>query len=256
MAKGRRGVAHDETPNAALEALAQEAVALSKTARRHHKSLRGDNFYGNKLAGLRADATNAYRELASQSAGDSSALAELVEAVFSADTQQPARLTAYRELAFSLRTTWKPSGPVPTPPPTADLFPLTILSDTGRAYLVTVGRQMNGCFERGWYDAAAVMMRRLLEVCIIEAFEAKGFAAAIKAPDGNYLQLSDLVSKALSEPSWSLSRNCRKYLPRLKDLGHQSAHGRYYHARLEDIEQVRTECRLVIEEFLHHAALL
>lgn len=250
-----RTPSEEPTPNASLESLAQEAVALAKKARKHRKSLRGDNFYGNKLAGQRADATNAYRQLASQSAGDSSALAELVETVFSPDTQQPARLAASRELAFSLRTTWQSSGAASSAP-SSDLFPLAILADAGRGYLVTVGRQMNGCFEKGWYDAAAVMMRRLLEICIIEAFEAKGVAATIKMADGNYLQLSDLITKSLAEPSWTLSRNCKKFLPRIKDLGHQSAHGRYYLARLDDIEQVRSECRLIIEEFLHHAGLL
>ena len=251
------GNTHPLTPAGTLEALSTQAVALTKKARKHRKSLRGDNFYANKLAGLRADATNAYRQLTSQSAGDSSALAELVETCFSPETAQPARLAASRELAFALRTTsLVPAAPQATPVVASDLFPLAILSEAGRGYLVTVGRQMNGCFERGWYDAAAVMMRRLLEIAIIEAFEAKAVAANITAADGNYYQLTDLVAKALAEPSWTLSRNTKKYLPRLKDLGHQSAHGRYYHAKVEDIEQVRPQCRIVIEEFLHLAELL
>jgi hypothetical protein len=114
---------------------------------------------------------------------------------------------------------------------------------------------MNGCFSQGWYDASAVMMRRLLEIAIIEAFEAKGIAAKIKDPNGDYLQLSDLIGRALNEGSWTLSRNCRKALPALRDAGHASAHGRYYHARREDLEGLRAGCRVVIEEFLHHAGL-
>ena len=115
---------------------------------------------------------------------------------------------------------------------------------------------MNGCFSKGWYDASAVMMRRLLEICIIEAFEARGVAEKIKDNGGHYLQLSALVSKALAEPAWTLSRNTRRYLPKLRDLGHMSAHGRYYHATRDDIEAVRQPGRVVIEEFLHHAGLL
>ncbi|MEX2662680.1 MAG: hypothetical protein WD227_12165 [Vicinamibacterales bacterium] len=246
----------EATPAGVLENLATKGVALAKKARKHRKSLRGDNFYANKLADLRADATNAYRQLSAQSAGDSSALAELVETVFSPDTAQPARLDASRELAFAMRTTALTTGAAPAPQADGDLFPLAILSEAGRGYLVTVGRQMNGCFERGWFDAAAVMMRRLLEICIIEAFEAQRAAAKITGTDGNYFQLTDLVNAALAEPSWTLSRNCRKFLPRLKDVGHQSAHGRYYHARAGDIEALRPQCRVVIEEFLHHADLL
>jgi len=114
---------------------------------------------------------------------------------------------------------------------------------------------MNGCYTTGWYDAAAVMMRRLIEIAIIEAFEAKGLSAKIKDHSGNYLQLSDLVAKALAEPTWALSRNTKKVLPSLRDVGHMSAHGRYYCARKEDLETLKHGCRVVIEEFLHHAGL-
>jgi len=100
------------------------------------------------------------------------------------------------------------------------------------------------------------MMRRLLEISIIEAFEARRIAAKIKDQNGDYLQRSDLISRALHESTWTLSRNCRKALPALRDAGHNSAHGRYYHARREDLEGLRAGCRVVIEEFLHHAGLL
>jgi hypothetical protein len=115
---------------------------------------------------------------------------------------------------------------------------------------------MNGCFTSGWYDASAVMMRRLIEIAIIEAFEAHTIANKIKDVAGDYLQLSDLVRLTLAEPSWNLSRNAKKSLPQLRELGHKSAHGRYYSARKEDIESVRSDCRVVVEELLHIAKLL
>ena len=115
---------------------------------------------------------------------------------------------------------------------------------------------MNGCYEQGWFDACAVMMRRLLEISIIEAFEAKKIGAKIKDADDNYLMLSDLVSKSLSETAWNLSRNAKKHLARIKNTGHMSSHGRYFHARREDLEKIQDGCRVVVEEFLHHAGLL
>jgi hypothetical protein len=217
-------------------------------------NLSGSNYYANKLVELRADATNVYRELAPLTPGDSSALGEMIERVFSATTAAAAREQSARDLLFSLRTTWRSANPAPREDD--GLFPLSILSQAGRGYLVTIGRQMNGCFSQGWYDASAVMMRRLLEISLIEAFEAKSIATKIKDAAGNYLQLSDLVSCALNESTWTLSRNCKKALPSLRDAGHNSAHGRYYHARREDIEGLRSGCRIVIEEFLHHAGLL
>lgn len=241
------------SPSEVLETLARSALDISKKARRQKKNLKGDNFYANKLATLRADATNTFRSLSSTSAGDSSAIAELIDSVFSAITDPRQRSTACQELSYNLRTTWRSAQ---THREDEGLFPLSILAQAKRGYLVTVGRQMNGCFTTGWYDAAAVMMRRLIEIAIIEAFEGKGLANKIKDSNGNYLQLSDLVAKALAETTWSLSRNARKVLPNLRDIGHMSAHGRYFCARKEDLEAAKPGCRVVVEEFLHHAGLL
>src|ERR1019366_4383220 len=179
-----------------------------------------DNYYGNRLATLRADATNCFRDLAAQSAGDTTAMAELLQSVFEPTTPTSARVQAVRELVFSLRTTWKqPSTALPSQK-TVGLFPLTLLTQAKRGYLVTVGTQMNGCFESGWYDACAVMMRRLVEISIIEAFEHKGIAQKIKSADDNIRRLSDLVTIGMNEPMLSLSRNVKKYLPQLRDVGH------------------------------------
>jgi hypothetical protein len=115
---------------------------------------------------------------------------------------------------------------------------------------------MNGCYASEWYDASAVMMRRLIEIAIIEAFERKGIAAKITGPDGNYVQLTELINRALAETAWTLGRNTKKYLPQLRDVGHMSAHGRYFHAQKGDIDRVRPGCRVVVEEFLRHAGLL
>lgn len=241
------------TASERLGQLAREAIATTKKAKRHRKSLDGDNFYANKLATLRADATNAFRDLAPTTAGDSAAIAELLQIVFSPSADAKARNNATQELSYNLRTTWRSAA---APQEDEGLFPLSLLAQANRGYLVTIGRQMNGAYGMNWYDAAAVMMRRLVEMAIIEAFEAKGIGARLKDSGGNYLQLSDLVSRALVEPSFNLSRNAKKALPSLRDLGHMSAHGRYFTAQKSDIDAVRSGCRVVIEEFLHHAALL
>lgn len=236
-----------------LDQLVRDAVAIAKKAKKHRKSLAGDNFYANKMATLRADATNAFRELAPTSAGDSSAIAELIEAIFSSKADNKDRVAASRELSHNLRTTWRSTAVAKED---EGLFPLSLLAQAKRGYLVSIGRQMNGAYGMNWYDAAAVMMRRLVEITIIEAFEAKNLEAKIKDASGNYLQLTDLVSRTLAEPSLGLSRNAKKALPGLKDLGHMSAHGRYFTAQKSDIDGVQPGCRVVVEEMLRHASLL
>jgi hypothetical protein len=246
----------EASPSERLERLIQDAIGVARKARKHHQNLEGDNFYANKLASLRADATNLFREFSSTSAGDASALAESLDGVFSPRTPTKQRTALAHDLVFSLRTTWRRhTGTAPTALDD-DLFPLSILSQARRGYLVTVGRQMNGCCVAGWNDACLVMMRRLLEISIIEAFEAKGIADQIKDARGDYVPLSDLIGRAMSAKEISLSRNTRRSLPELRDLGHMSAHGRYFSARREDVERIRQPCRVVIEEFLHHAGLM
>jgi hypothetical protein len=124
-----------------------------------------------------------------------------------------------------------------------------------RGYLEMVSNQINGSFEKGWYDAAAVMMRRLLETVIIEAFEERGINERIMSKDGNYVYLRDLIAAALNEKTWTLTRNTRTSLPRLKALGDLSAHSRRYVAHRQDIEKVVDHFRCCIQEFIYLASL-
>lgn len=243
-------------PATILEQTIQRALDIAKKARKYKQKLTSDNFYANKLAELRAAAVNAFQDLSSQSAGDVSAMAEMIEAVFSSRTNAKKRADTARELIFSLRTTWRDQKSVATHVESDTLFPTTILAKTNRGYLITIGRQMNGCFSAGWYDGCAVMMRRLLEIALIEACESKQLTRNIKDKNGNYLQLTALIDFVLDNSRISLSRNAKKSLPQLRDLGHTSAHGRYFTAQKDDVERLRKGCRIALEELLHHAGLL
>src|SRR5690554_804076 len=105
---------------------------------------------------------------------------------------------------------------------TQAVVPRSIVRGT-RRYIERVANQVNGCYENGWYDACAVMLRRLIETLIIEAFEKHSIETKIKNSQGDFLYLRDLVSRSLAETSWNLSRNCKQALPKLKDIGDKSA---------------------------------
>jgi hypothetical protein len=136
------------------------------------------------------------------------------------------------------------------------VFPLATLTQTKRGYLIAVGKQVNGCYCAQWYDACAVMMRRLLESSIIEAFEANKIDSKIKDSNGDFFQLTALVNAAIAESSWNLPRNVRRQLPHLRDLGHTSAHNRFYLAKQADIDKFAMAYRESVEAFLHLAKLL
>lgn len=137
---------------------------------------------------------------------------------------------------------------------TQRVIPFSVVRGT-RGYLERVANQVNGAYDNGWYDACAVMIRRLLETLIVEAFEHTGIAGQIKTPAGEFLYLKDLIDRSLKEATWNLSRNCKQALPKLKDIGDKSAHSRRYNAHRGDIDPLLVDLRLVVQEFVYLAGL-
>lgn len=137
---------------------------------------------------------------------------------------------------------------------TQGVIPMSVVRGT-RGYIERVSNQANGAYEKGWYDACAVMIRRLLETLIIEAFEHHKLAANIKNSAGDFLYLKDLIDKSLQETTWNLSRNCKQAMPKLKNVGDNSAHNRRYNAHRGDIDPLLSGVRLVVQEFVSLAGL-
>jgi hypothetical protein len=120
-----------------------------------------------------------------------------------------------------------------------------------RGCIERVSNQINGAYEKGWYDACAVMLRRLIETLIIEAFEHHKIAAKIQNANGDFVYLRDLIDKTLAEPAWNLGRNAKQALPKLKDIGDKSAHSRRYIAQRGDIQPLLSDIRTVVQELLY-----
>jgi hypothetical protein len=95
---------------------------------------------------------------------------------------------------------WLPNldGIQPTMGHASGYLPEPIWKNT-RGYIEEVCRELNGSFHNAYYNAAAVMLRRLLETLIIEAYEHLNRATEIMDGGGNYLMLSDLAERACGE---------------------------------------------------------
>ena len=132
------------------------------------------------------------------------------------------------------------------------VIPFELVRST-RGYLEKIVHQINGSYGNGWYDACAVMIRRLIETLIIETFEKHKIADNIKGPSGDFLYLSDLIIKTLNESAWNLSRNSRQSLPKLKDIGDKSAHSRRYNAVRNDIDKTIPDLRVAVQELVYLA---
>ncbi len=107
----------------------------------------------------------------------------------------------------------------------------------------------------GWYDACAVMIRRLIETLIIESFEKASIADKIKNDNGDFLYLKDLIAKCLSETCWNLGRGCKQALPKLKDIGDKSAHSRRFNAQRGDLDPLLKDVREVVQELIYLSGL-
>jgi hypothetical protein len=138
--------------------------------------------------------------------------------------------------------------------PAEMVFPNTLVKNT-RDYIEKVAFQINGAYAGGWYDACAVMIRRLIETLIIECFESHKIDGVIKTQRDEYLYLGDLITKMLTEKSWTIGRNAKAALPRLKNMGDLSAHSRRYIAHREDIDKVIPDIRCVVQELVYLAGL-
>lgn len=117
-----------------------------------------------------------------------------------------------------------------------------------RGYIEKIANQINGAYENGWYDACAVMLRRLIETLIIEAFEHHKIANKIQNANGDFVYLRDLIDKMLAESTWNLGRNAKQALSKLKDVGDKSAHSRRYVAQRGDIQPLIVDIRAVVQE--------
>ncbi len=127
---------------------------------------------------------------------------------------------------------------------------LELSSFTGlRAYWIAIARQVNLSYQFGIFDGCAVLARRLIEILIIDLYEAKGLRARIVSGN-DYLQLSGLVGVLTSGQDFKLSRNAPKWIAACKELGDNAAHSRTYITKKMDIDEFRASYRRLIAELL------
>lgn len=110
--------------------------------------------------------------------------------------------------------------------------------------------EINGCYDHGFYDGAAVLSRRLVETLIIAAFKAKNAEAAIKTPSGDNKMLDGLIAVLLSGTPIKLTKSAKPALAPVKLVGDNAAHSLNHITTKQDIDGVSPHVRLLISEFL------
>jgi len=118
-----------------------------------------------------------------------------------------------------------------------------------RKPFLKVAEQLNGCYELGFYDAAATMARRLLEMLLIEIYIGAGRSADVKR-DGSFLMLDGLVTKYLGDSSFSHGRNLAKDFAAIKAVGDSASHDRSHISTRSDLDGIAFQYRRTVSALL------
>lgn len=140
----------------------------------------------------------------------------------------------------------------PVQPTSEPVLPASVLAKAP-SYLQRILLQANGNYEKRWFDASSVMIRKMIEILIIDVYDKHQKSAEIKNKDGDYLMLSGLITAILNQSHWPLGRETKRALPELKKLGDRAAHNRRYEATKQDIDPLLSGLRATVDDLLHLA---
>lgn len=135
--------------------------------------------------------------------------------------------------------------------PSNSLFPQSIFYNT-RKYLVEFAKEASSCYDLGLYNSCLFVLRKITETLIIELYESKKIEAKIININGDYFQLNDLIKFVTNEPTWKLTKIVKGNLPKIKLLADSSIHSKRFSAKKPDIEDLKTNIRIVFEELISH----
>lgn len=116
-----------------------------------------------------------------------------------------------------------------------------------RGYLEQLAYQINGTYDMGFYDACAVLCRRLMETLVIEVYLHAGRHHDIQT-NGVFLPLERLLAHILGDTSVTLGRSIPKIMNEVKRLGDTAAHDRTYITKQVDIDDIKARYRKLISE--------
>ncbi|WP_156501793.1 DUF4145 domain-containing protein [Alteromonas stellipolaris] len=134
------------------------------------------------------------------------------------------------------------------------IVPVSLYSST-RGYIESLSKQINASYENNIFDGCAVLMRRLLEILLIQSYENLSIESEIQDSGGHYKMLNHIVANAKVNKKLGLSRNTKEALEEFRIIGNFSAHKIFYNAKRKDISKVATEYRAAIEELLYKSGI-
>lgn len=132
-----------------------------------------------------------------------------------------------------------------------DSFLTPLIFDEMPEYIRRIIPQINGCWEREYLEACAVMIRRLIEILIIELYFKRKWVDELKhSSSKDFLGLKALVQKICGDSRFGLNRRTQDGLKRVKLLGDIAAHDHQIRIRKSDLKDMRDDVRFTTERLV------
>lgn len=123
-----------------------------------------------------------------------------------------------------------------------------------RGYIEKICKQINASYENNIFDGSAVLMRRLIELLLIEGYIYHNRLSEIQ--DNNDLKnLNTIINYTVSNNVFNLSKSTKECLDDFRKLGNFSAHRIQYNCTKSEIKKVAMEFRVAVEELLYASHL-
>jgi hypothetical protein len=131
----------------------------------------------------------------------------------------------------------------------------TGLFEHDRPHLETLVIQINGTYQGGFYDACAVMCRRLLECLLLLAFERAAKGEVIRDTSGEYRAIAEIIGLACSNRHIKLTRGAGAVMGKIDYVGDLAAHHPTYTTRQKDIDEQRLGFQRIVAELVDLAEI-
>ncbi len=125
-----------------------------------------------------------------------------------------------------------------------------------RPFLDRLIKQINFTYANNCYDACAVLMRRLFEVLLILSYQNKGVESDIINAQGNFFMLESIVKDAVQNKALAIPARHSKNFESFREVGNNSAHSVYYTAGRKDIDDIKINYRVMMEDLYNRAGLM
>lgn len=143
----------------------------------------------------------------------------------------------------------RPKNPIPAK--NSSIFLQPEIVEKMPPYVTRLVPQINGTYQGEWFEATAMLLRRLMETLIIELYTRRGWVQDVQDPGTNeYHMLKALIGKLNADPRLHMQRRTIDGLSKVKELGDTAAHDFKIWIRKSDLDRIQSPVRLTCERLV------